>query len=631
MDGSDEGGARADMDQEDAGAMHGPSNSGRRRNRTVTVPAGPAGEAVLQLVATVNELAASKDEAYKLADKKTRLLHKKKAKLNDVWKERDDFKKERDNFKKELDQRTKAFTDELEERNEQLGERTEKLEQRTKERDHLLQEIERLKQTPSLTRLQEVEGQDMWKVDVSFKDYMSLADRTRQLTQEHLQLSWECAENIQAYDECVKEGDDKVDQVRAQRNTARQEKTKLEAEVTKLKEDKTQLEADKTQLEADKTQLEARVAALARDLKQAQDKKRIDKKEGKKRLSNDDHNDDDDKKRIDKKRVKLALGAASKVAVEAASDDDVVDVTPPPPPFTTWQWVELDGKGDDPSIHDKINFTKGYHIVIRCNDGITTTLFWPHTLKDGTQTSTTKYKKKSVQDGYDGQRYIDMFNDFEICHIPNEALVKLEECRHPKREDAAREIILNFTAIQSYKERMEMFLPRKRSIEGNSVEGDSMYGGGLGGLSDDDEVDLDEGGSSTATPKSKGPGSCVICGIISGKQELRECPASIYVTKEKGKSSACPFRLPYGGNPEKQKEEVDKTLADFGNMAIKYYPDAKPAAIEEAKSQYDKNFAAALARRNEHAAQAEKLTKAEKTREKAKVDKAKEKAKKGGD
>lgn len=599
MDGSDEGGARAGMDEEEAGAMHGPSNSGRRRNRTVTVPAGPAGEAVFQLVATVNELGASKDEACKLADKQTRLLHKKKAKLKAAW-------KQRDAFKKELDQVTKALTKEL-------GERTDELDRRTKERDHLLHENERLKQTPSLARLQEVEGQDMWKVDVSFNDYMSLADRTRQLTQEHLQLSWECAENIQAYDECVKEGDDKVDKIRAQRNAAIQEKTKLEAEVTKLKKDK--------------TQMEAKVAALAQDLKQAQDKKRIDKKEGKKRLSNDDHNDDDDRKHTDKKRVKLAIGAASKVAVEAASDDDVVDVTPPPPPFTTWQWVELGGKGDDPSIHDKINFTKGYHIVIRCNDGITTTLFWPHTLKDGTQTSTTKYKKKSVQDGYDGQRYIDMFNDFEICRIPNEALVKLEECRQPKNEDAAREIILNFTSIQSYKERMEMFLPRKRSIEGNSVEGDSMYGGGLGGLSDDDEVDPDEGGSSTATPKSKGPGSCIICGYISGKHEPRECPASIYVTREKGKPSACPFRLPNGANPEKQKEEVEKTLADFGNMAIEYYPNAKPAAIEAGKLKYDQNYAAALVRQ---AAQAEKLAKAEE-KEKAKAEKTREKGRKRDD
>ena len=606
MDGSDEGGARADMDQEDAGAMHGPSNSGRRRNRTATVPAGPAGDAVLDLIATFNELGAEKDKAYKLADKKTRLLHKKKAKLKDVW-------KERDAFKKELDQRTKAFTNELGERTDELGERTEKLEQRTKERDHLLQEIERLKQTPSLARLPEVEGQEPWQMDITFKDYLGLLKDIKQLTQEHLQLSWYCAENIQAYDECVKEGDDKVDKIRAQRNAAIQEKTKLEAEVTKLKKDK--------------TQMEAKVAALAQDLKQAQDKKRIDKKEGKKRLSNDDHNDDDEKKRIDKKRVKLALGAASKVAVEAASDDDVVDVTPPPPPFTTWQWVELGGKGDDPSIHDKINFTKGYHIVIRCNDGITTTLFWPHTLKDGTQTSTTKYKKKSVQDGYDGQRYIDMFNDFEICHIPNEALVKLEECRQPKNEDAAREIILNFTALQSYKERMEMFLPRKRSIEGNSVEGDSMYGGGLGGLSDDDEVDPDEGGSSTATPKSKGPGSCIICGYISGKHEPRECPASIYVTREKGKSSGCPFRLPWGGNPEKQKEEVDKTLADFGNMAIEYYPNAKPAAIEAGKLKYDQNYAAALVRQ---AAQAEKLAKAEE-KEKAKAEKTREKGKKRED
>ena len=262
-----EGDTRAGMDEREAGAMHGPSNRATKRKRTATVPVGPAGDAVLNLIATVNELGASKEEACKLADKQTRLLHKKKEKLKAVW-------KQRDALKKELDQATKALTKEL-------GERTDELDQCTQERDYLEHENKRLKQTPSLARLPEVEGQEPWQMDITFKDYLGLLKDNKQLTMEHFELSWDCAENIQAYDECVKEGDEKVAQVRAQRNTARQERNAARQENTKLKE-------DKTQLEADKTQLEARVATLIQDLKQAQDKKRIDKKEGKKRRLDED-------------------------------------------------------------------------------------------------------------------------------------------------------------------------------------------------------------------------------------------------------------------------------------------------------------------------------------------------------
>ena len=56
MDGSDGGGARAGMDEQEGGAamagmeIHGPS--GRKRKRSMTVPAGPVGDAVLHLGTT---------------------------------------------------------------------------------------------------------------------------------------------------------------------------------------------------------------------------------------------------------------------------------------------------------------------------------------------------------------------------------------------------------------------------------------------------------------------------------------------------------------------------------------------------------------------------------------------------
>ena len=225
--------------------------------------------------------------------------------------------------------------------------------------------------------------------------------------------------------------------------------------------------------------------------------------------------------------------------------------------------------------------SKGYHIVIQRDEAKTTTLFWPHSMKDGCQTTTKKYNKISEEDNFTGQSYTDMFNQFEVCTIPTYVLAMVEKEMQPRPCDASRRIIVKFAALAPYMGYLKQFIPGNPRPH---IEADAMFQGADDGDSSEEEGPS-MGGSSTPRRGRNVPGTCRICTILAGKSEPRVgCAASLQSAKEqKIPKVGCPFRIG-------KKATVDKMLESFSEIARGYYKDATEGAIAEAMEQYNQNY-----------------------------------------
>ena len=265
-----------------AGEREAPAPRPAKRRRSTTVPAGPAGDAVLHLIGEVNEVQAQRKNAHTLVNKKKKIIANKNAKINKLTQERNTFAEE--NIA--LQERLNNVTD-LEQKLEDVTKKRERLKKKldgvTKERDHLKEGIKEETQLAPLASLPEVstwEGQEAWQVDVTFDDYLGLLKQHRDMTEEiekqkEIAKEWTDKRRLMARDytdlDSISKGREK--KVMDLEEKIQEKIEELQAVQKKNVLEQTRLRAMRDGLKTKNTELTAQVSTLREELKHARREK----------------------------------------------------------------------------------------------------------------------------------------------------------------------------------------------------------------------------------------------------------------------------------------------------------------------------------------------------------------------
>ena len=569
-----------------------------KRKRSMTLPEGEVGDAVLLLLGAFKQVQENGDNAATTIKKQKNTIAKKKAEINRLVQQHqetcegnivlkqslDDITEERDVFAVKLDQLKKR-----------------------------LNEAPPLARLPEVSTLEEVlicnETQWLAKQHKAMtREIEKHRDMTKEIemwTDEHMLLSWDYAEEERDDAIIIQDLKSKITELEASKAKVEE----CDKSLQDLKGRLNQLRIGRDRFKDENVQLNATVEALRqqlRDIKggqakrlKAKDAERAKEQGGQatvlkgreeEKVKEQPKTPKSGTNGRGKEERRVQIGDTKRNVYTIESDDSDVEISGTKGDIPTFGWAELEFGYQVENISDKYNKTKGYHIVIQHDGDKTITLFWPHAMKDGSQTTTRNYNMTSEEVGFEGQSYTDMFDQFELCTIPTKLLTMVQKAMRPGPKDAARNIIVKFAALADYKEHLSKLIPGSPK---RIPEADSMFSSSQerddGYSSEEEEEEFDP-----TTPKSgRSGGTCTICATLSGNPEMpRVCPASIALSKEKGTRKGCPFRLPNAG--PKQLARVEEMLQEFSEKARKYYKHVKDTAIEDAKGQYDANYQRSL-------------------------------------